>query len=76
MAVKQALEQDITDKVNDVLDKIYPVGSTYAVTTVFLKDKLGYSIPLIEKINVLILVDTKKHQIKLTQSKKIPHFSL
>ncbi|HCY35857.1 MAG: flagellar M-ring protein FliF [Candidatus Margulisiibacteriota bacterium] len=68
LMMKVNIEQDFTQKINKVLNKLYPVGSASLITSVELSSKSGSSIPRVSGINVLILIDSRS--VNLTQSLK------
>lgn len=67
---KGNVEKELSVKAQEVLDKIFPVGSTFVVTNVDISIDNQGVLPNPTKINMLIMLDDKNFNIKLTKAKK------
>lgn len=66
---KSSLEQDLTQKVSDVLTKLFPDGSTSLVVTVELLPSKNSGIPRIKSKSILLLVDDTSVSMNQTLKK-------
>lgn len=72
---KGNLEKELSQKAQEVLNKIFPLGSTYVITNVEISVDNEGVLPVPTKIDVLIMLDDKNYKVILSDSKKKSAYS-